>query len=107
VASLVEDVANEGDAWAQALIDTGAAELSLAARAVCDRLSLPDGPVILAGGIFRAVPRLRAGMINALTTHQPGIVVRALTNEPAAGAVSLALAAAEGTLVTPAYFDHE
>lgn len=107
VASLVEEVANEGDTWAQALIDTGAAELSLAARAVCDRLSLPDGPVILAGGIFRAVPRLRAGMINALTTHRPGIVVRALTNEPAAGAVSLALAAAEGTLVTPAYFDHE
>jgi glucosamine kinase len=106
-ASLVEEVANEGDTWAQALIDTGAQELSLAARAVCDRLSLPDGPVILAGGIFRAVPRLRVGMIHALTTHRPGIVVRPLTQEPAAGAVSLALSAAEGTLVTPAYFDHE
>jgi glucosamine kinase len=106
-ASLVEEVANEGDLWAQALIETGANELSLAARAVCERLSLPDGPVILAGGIFRAVPRLRAGMVNALTTHRPGIVVRALTQEPAAGAVSLALASADGTLVTPAYFDHE
>lgn len=106
-ASLVEEVANEGDIWAQSLIETGAKELSLAARAVCDRLSLPDGPVILAGGIFKAVPRLRAGMVNALTTSRPGIVVRALTHEPAAGAVSLALASAEGTLVTPSYFDSE
>lgn len=106
-ASLVEEVANEGDLWAQSLIETGAKELSLAARAVCDRLSLPDGPVILAGGIFKAVPRLRAGMVSALTTHRPGIVVRALTHEPAAGAVSLALASADGTLVTPVYFDHE
>jgi hypothetical protein len=63
--------------------------------------------VILAGGIFKAVPRLCSGLVNALTTYRPGIVVRTLTHEPAAGAVSLALAAAEGTLVTPAYFDHE
>lgn len=106
-ASLVEEVANEGDLWAQDLIATGAKELSLAARAVCDRLSLPVGPVILAGGIFKAVPRLRADMIHALTTNCPGIIVRALAQEPATGAVSLALAAAEGTLVTPAYFDYE
>ena len=65
------------------------------------------GPVILAGGIFRAVPRLRAGVINTLEAQRPGIKVRPLTNEPAAGAVSLAIAASEGTFVAPAYMDSE
>lgn len=106
IASLVEDVANEGDAWALDLIETGARELSLAAQAVCDRLGLTTGPVILAGGIFRAVPRLRAGVVDSLTAHRPGISVRSLTREPAAGAVSLAIAASEGTVVVPVYADH-
>jgi len=107
IASLVEEVATEGDEWALHLIETGARELSLAARAVCDRLGLTCGPVILAGGIFRAVPRLRAGVIEALTSQHAGTIVRPLTQEPAAGAVSLAIAASEGTFVAPAYVDHD
>lgn len=105
VASLVEEAAAEGDAFAARLIAAGAAELSLAARAVCDRLDLSHGPVILAGGTFRAVPRLRTAVADALLAERPGTVIRPLTQEPAAGAVSLALASAQGTLVVPAYFE--
>lgn len=107
VASLVEEAAAEGDTFAAQLVAAGAAELSLAARAVCDRLGLAHGPVILAGGTFRAVPRLRTAVSDALTAQRPGTVIRALTQEPAAGAVSLALASAQGTLVVPAYFEHD
>jgi len=105
IASLVEAAANDGDEWSQRLIATGARELSLAATAVADRLGVTTGPIILAGGIFRAVPRLRDGVTDALVTQRPGTVVRPLTQEPAAGAVSLALAAADGTLVIPSYFE--
>jgi glucosamine kinase len=107
VASLVDDAAAEGDEWSQQLIATGARELALAARAVSDRLHLPDGPVVLGGGIFRVVPRLRDGVTDALKRQRSTMTVRALSQEPAAGAVSLAIAAAEGTLVIPAYIDHD
>ncbi len=107
IASLVEDAANDGDAWSAALIDTGAQELSRAARAVCDRLDLPEGPVVLAGGNFRAVPRLAAGVTATLTHAHPHTVVRPLDREPAAGAIHLAIAARAGTLVIPTYRDSD
>jgi N-acetylglucosamine kinase-like BadF-type ATPase len=105
IASLVDDAATDGDVWAQQLIDTGARELSLAALAVCDRLALPTGPVVLAGGIFGAVPRMRTGVVDTLAAHRPGMLVQVLAREPAAGAISLAIAAADGTLVIPTYAD--
>lgn len=103
IASLAQEAADAGDAWAIDLIHTGAGELALSARAVCTRLQLQTGPVVLAGGIFRAVPRLRDAVVQSLEASLTGVQVRPLTEEPAAGAVSLAIAAREGTLVIPSY----
>lgn len=105
IASEVNAAAEEGDETALRLIDTGARELGLAARSVCDQLALTHGPVVLAGGMFRAVPRLRQRVVSHLTGRWPGMLVSPLTGEPAGGAVSLALAAAAGTLVLPTYLD--
>lgn len=106
-ASLVEAAAEAGDTWSRDLIATGARELSAAACAVCDRLGLSTGPIILAGGIFRAVPRLLAGVTESLRQQRPDLRVQPLTQEPAAGAVSLAIAARTGTLVIPAYLEDD
>jgi N-acetylglucosamine kinase-like BadF-type ATPase len=105
IAPAVQLAADDGDEIALHLIDTGARELSLAARSVCDQLALSHGPVVLAGGMFRAVPRMRQRVVAHLTGRWPGMLVTSLTGEPADGAVSLALAAALGTLVLPTYLD--
>lgn len=105
VASQVEGAAEEGDEIALHLIDTGARELGLAALSVCNQLKLARGPVVLAGGMFTAVPRLRQRVVAHLTGRWPGMVVTPLHREPVAGAVSLALASAAGTLQLPVYLD--
>jgi N-acetylglucosamine kinase-like BadF-type ATPase len=105
LAAAVSGAADDGDEFALHLVDTGARELSLAARSVCDQLDLTHGPVVLAGGMFRAVPRLRHRVIAHLTGRWPGMRVTPLEGEPVAGAVSLALCAAAGTLVIPTYLD--
>lgn len=106
-ACLVEAAAAAGDEWSQQLIATGAAELSLAAMSVCDRLQLSDGPVILAGGIFRVVPTLLAGVTAQLVAGRPAMKVRALTDEPAAGAIHFARKASTGAVPIPSYLDHD
>jgi glucosamine kinase len=105
VASQVEGAAEDGDEIALHLIDTGARELGLAALSVCTRLKLSRGPVVLAGGMFTAAPRLRQRVVSHLTGRSAGMVVTPLEGPPVAGAVSLALAEAAGTLRLPAYLD--
>jgi glucosamine kinase len=105
IAPLVEAAAAEDDEIALHLIDTGARELGLAALSVCRALRLSHGPVILAGGMFKAAPRMRQRVAAHLTGRWPGMVVTPLVGEPAAGAVSLALAAASDSLVLPTYLD--
>ena len=105
IASQVEGAASEGDEIALHLIDTGARELGLAALAVCSQLKLTRGPVVLAGGMFTAAPRLRQRVVSHLTGRSPGMVVTPLQGQPVAGAVSLALAEAAGTLTLPTYLD--
>jgi len=90
LAHLVERAASSGDPAAGRLLDRGAAELALGARAVAQRLQLqPPFPVVLAGGAFKACPglvtRLEAGL------GLPGAELRHLREEPARGAVVLAL----------------
>jgi N-acetylglucosamine kinase-like BadF-type ATPase len=106
VAGLVESAAAAGDAFAEHLIATGAAELSLAARAVCAQLELSHGPVVLAGGMFKAVPKMLAAVRHSLTAQMPGAAIFPLTIEPATGAVHFALAAVQGTLSLPEYRHH-
>jgi glucosamine kinase len=105
IASQVEGAASDGDAIALHLIETGASELGLAALSVCGQLKLSRGPVVLAGGMFTAAPRLRQRVVAHLTGRWPGMVVTPLQGQPVAGAVSLALAEAGGRLVLPAYLD--
>ena len=91
LAGVVQRARDEGDAVAAELIESGARELALAARAVARQLDLGDGPfpVVLAGGAFKACP----SMVTPLEKHLdlPGARPALLTVEPARGAVRLAL----------------
>lgn len=90
LAQLVERAAGSADPTASRLLDDGARELALAARAVASRLQLePPFPVVLAGGAFKACPSLVARVRASLAV--PGAELRHLQAEPALGAVALAL----------------
>lgn len=89
----VEEAALTGDAVAREILQAAAAELTLAARSVIARLRLEEGEydVVLSGGTFRAVPTLAQRVEESLGT--PGAFVSQLRDEPAMGAVRLALEA--------------
>jgi N-acetylglucosamine kinase-like BadF-type ATPase len=91
LASVLQRARDEGDVVAADLIDAGARELALAARAVARQLDLGDGPfpVVLAGGAFKACPSMVAPLEKHLdlTGARPAV----LQVEPARGAVRLAL----------------
>ncbi len=103
--ALVESAAGEGDDVARQIIETGAAELAAAAVSVATRLQLESCPVVLAGGMFNAVPRLKASLVARLAGSLPHATIRPLTVEPAQGAVRLALALTAGRVVVPTYLD--
>jgi N-acetylglucosamine kinase-like BadF-type ATPase len=90
-AGLVQQASDRGDAVATALLEEAALELSLAARAVAQRISLGGAPyrVVLAGGVFKACPSLPARIERCLGL--PGAQLAPLGVEPAQGAVALAL----------------
>jgi N-acetylglucosamine kinase-like BadF-type ATPase len=91
LAPFVQGAADAGDAVASGLLVLAGHELSLAVRSVAARLSFDDGafPVVLAGGVFKACPSLEAMLGTALAL--PGARPARLTDEPARGAVTLAL----------------
>lgn len=105
LAAHVEAAAAEGDAVSRHILDVAAAELALMAESVVMRLELPQGPIVLAGGIFRVAPGLAARLTAELATRVPRAAVRVLDVEPAHGAVLLALAMVRGTLHVPEYMD--
>lgn len=92
-ATRVEEAALAGDGVAVAILSDAARELVLAATSVRDRLRLEDGPydVVLSGGTFAAVPALATQVGRAL--ESPRAKVAMLSEEPAMGAVRLALEA--------------
>lgn len=67
-----------------------AAELAGAAAMVARRLRLPEGAVVLAGGLLLGEPALASAVREALGTVLPGVAVQRATEEPVAGAVRLA-----------------
>ncbi len=89
----VERAALAGDAVAARILEDAAEELSLAAATVARRLRLAGSPydVVLSGGTFRALPSLARAVSRRL--EAPGASVRFLEEEPARGAVALALEA--------------
>ena len=105
LAHVVPQAMSEGDAVATHILARAAEELVAAAASVVTRLEMRGDvfSTILAGGIFRAIPALSADVCARMAEVAPRSEVRALQVEPARGAVTLALAAARGTLVLPSY----
>jgi len=105
IAPVVQRAADQGDAVAADLISRAGMELAAAATSVITRLEMRGEPfpTLLAGGVFRGVPTLIAQVTSRLAEVAPRSEVRPLDREPAVGAVTLALAAARGHLIVPAY----
>jgi N-acetylglucosamine kinase-like BadF-type ATPase len=92
----VEEAARGGDAVAGRILASAAEELALAARSVIARLDLESAPydIVLSGGTFAALPDLEDSVREKLT--QPPARVRRLEEEPAVGAVRLAMEELKG-----------
>ena len=103
LAGEVEAAAAEGDVEAVRILEEAARELLLLAVSVVEQLGIEDGPVVLAGGTFRAAPTLARDLIEDLKRRLPRATARVLEVEPAYGAVRLALALLAGRLRVPAY----
>ena len=105
LAAVVQEAMLAGDAVASDILARAAEELVGAAASVVTRLGMRGDvfPTILAGGIFRAMPALSADVCQRMSEVAPRSEVRSLDVEPARGAVTLALAAAGGTLLLPSY----
>ena len=102
---LVQRASDLGDAAATRILERAAEELTLGARSVASSLEMRGDPFdfVLAGGVFRVVPWLEEALGKQLVEIAPRSQVRLLEQEPAAGAVCLALAEASGNLTIPKY----
>jgi N-acetylglucosamine kinase-like BadF-type ATPase len=102
---VVQKARDAGDAVAAELLARAAEELTLAAASVASRLEMRGDafPIVLSGGVFRAVPWLVEDLERRLAEVAPRCVVRMLADEPAVGAVSLALEEARGGAHLPRY----
>lgn len=89
----VERAARSGDAVAERILTDAAEELVLAAQSVIRRLALAGTAydVVLSGGTFRALRTLERRVADRLASSQAR--VQPLEQEPAEGAVKLALEA--------------
>jgi N-acetylglucosamine kinase-like BadF-type ATPase len=101
----VQMASESGDEVASAILDRAADELALAARSVADGLGLRrhSFPFVLAGGVFRVVPALVDRLRVRLLEIAPAATIDLLSEEPARGAVRLALAEARGGAPIPKY----
>jgi len=104
---LVQRVSEQGDAVATGILERAAEELVLAARSVTSRLEMRGEPFTfyLSGGAFRVVPWLVGELSRRLIEVAPRSDVHVLEQEPARGAVWLALAEAHGGAKVPRYRD--
>lgn len=108
IASLGEAVQraiDEGDVVARGIAEEGAEELVHAAASVAERLGLRGAifPFVLTGSIFRIVPAVHDHLLRRLPDVAPRSQPMRLTEEPAVGAVHLALAEARGGARVPEY----
>src|SRR5205814_10227430 len=94
----VQRVAVHGDAVAIRILERAVEELVSAARSVTSRLEMRGEAFTfsLAGGVFQVVPSLVGELSRRLAEVAPLAQVHPLTEEPAVGAVWLALAEARG-----------
>lgn len=105
MAGLVASAHTAGDAVAGEILRDAAAELALAARSVVEQLGLRGEPirVVLSGGLFKMAAPMAAMLSPLIIDVAPRATVGVLTDEPALGAVRLALRAAHGQLRLPVY----
>jgi N-acetylglucosamine kinase-like BadF-type ATPase len=105
LSALVQQSRDAGDATACEILETAVSELARSAASVTTRLGLENEAFsyVLAGGVLRGVPWLAHALTGRLSEVARRSSVVALDVEPAVGAVRLAIAEAEGTLVLPAY----
>jgi N-acetylglucosamine kinase-like BadF-type ATPase len=100
---IVEGAVSAGDAVAMRILERAVDELMLGALSVATRLEMRGDAFTfyLAGGVFRVVPSLAAVLPRRLVEVAPRCQVQLLDEEPAVGAVWLALAEArEGAQIT-------
>jgi glucosamine kinase len=102
---IIQRVAGQGDAVAARILERAAEELVLAAQSVATRLEMRGDAFTFhfAGGVFQGVPSLTTELGRRLREVAPRARVRLLTDEPAVGAVWLALAEARGGAHVPHY----
>jgi len=105
VATYVQHARDEGDAVAANILNRAADELMTAAAAVMTRLDLSDRPFtfVLAGGMFHALPWLCDQMQLLLPALAVQSTVMRLDDQPALGAVRLAIAEVKGVARLPVY----
>ncbi len=105
VAKYVQHARDEGDLVATGILNRAADELIAAATAVMTGLELTDQTFtfILSGGMFQAVPWLTSQMHLLLPALARRSTVMRLDQEPALGAVQLALDELHGGAKVPVY----
>ncbi|HYT67801.1 MAG TPA: BadF/BadG/BcrA/BcrD ATPase family protein [Vicinamibacterales bacterium] len=105
LAQCVQAAFSDGDQVAIGILRGAVDQLESAALSVARRLELigSDFPFVLSGGIFRAVPWLEEELARRLPLASPRARTILLNEEPASGAVRLALIEARGGYKVPAY----
>jgi N-acetylglucosamine kinase-like BadF-type ATPase len=105
LAAHVQRSRDDGDSVAGGILNRAAEELMTAATAVMTRLELAESPFtfVLAGGMFHAVPWLCDQMRLLLPALACRSNVMRLDEEPALGAVRLAIAETRGGATLPVY----
>jgi len=107
LAAVVDRARAEGDPVAIDIMTRAADELALAAASVIKRLDMrgEQFPILLAGGMLRESTWLASEVSRRMAEVAPRSAVALLTEEPAVGAVRLAIAHARGTVRVPPYID--
>ena len=105
--SVVERARAEGDPVAIDIMAHAAGELAIAAASVISRLDMrgEQFPILLSGGMLKETVWLAAEIRSRMAEVAPRSVVRPLTEEPAMGAVRLAIAEARGGVRVPPYIE--
>jgi N-acetylglucosamine kinase-like BadF-type ATPase len=105
MAGLVAKAHADGDRVAAEILKAAAGELALAARSVVEQLGMRGdaGRVVLSGGLFKMAPVVATLLAGLMEEVAPRAHTAVLADEPALGAVRLALRAARGQLRLPVY----
>jgi N-acetylglucosamine kinase-like BadF-type ATPase len=105
MAGLVARAEADGDTVAREILSAAAGELTLAARSVVEQLGMRGERfrVVLSGGLYKMAPTVASQVAARVADLAPRAITGVLTDEPALGAVRLALRAAAGRLRLPVY----